>query len=98
MGESSVQARAMPTCALENQDCMMIPLIKQADIHPNSKDIMTLKKYAPLEVVDEPSQEVHTYNKSFGVVENGYKSYFMFASDLPSMGDTWSPLQMTRSS
>jgi hypothetical protein len=46
---------------------MMIPLVTQANIQPNSKDINTLKKYPPLEVVDEVSQEVDTYNKSFGV-------------------------------
>jgi hypothetical protein len=98
LGDPSVQARVMPTCGFVNEVCMMIPLVTQADIQPNSKDIITSEKYAPLEVVDEAPQEVDAYNKSFGVVENGYKSYFMFASDLPSMGDTCSPLQKTSSS
>jgi hypothetical protein len=93
MGQPSEQARAMPTCASVNQGCMIIPLVTQAQIQPNFKDIITSEKYAPLEVVHEASQGVDTCNKSFGVVENGYKPYFMFASDLPSVGDTCSPLQ-----
>ena len=97
LGEPSEQARIMPTCALVNQDCKITPLVTQVDIESNSKDIITLKKYPPLEVVDDASQEANTYNKSFGVVDNGYKSYFMFASDLPSMVDTCSPLQKTSS-
>jgi hypothetical protein len=98
MGEPSEQARAMPTCGLVNQGGMMIPLVTQADIQPNSKDIITSEKYPPLKVVGEASQEVDTYNKSFEMVENGYKSYFMFASDLPSMGGACSALQKTSSS
>ena len=98
LGEPDIQARAMPTCASVNQGCMMIPLITQTDIQPNSKDIITLENYPPLEVADEASQEVNTHNKSFGVVGSGYKSYFMFASDLPSMGSTCSTLQKTSSS
>jgi hypothetical protein len=98
MGEPSEQARAMPTCGLVNQGGMMIPLVTQADIQPKSKDIITSEKYPPLKVVGEASQEVDTYNKSFEMVENGYKSYFMFASDLPSMGGACSALQKTSSS
>jgi hypothetical protein len=56
--------RAMPTCALVNQDCVRIPLITQAHIQPNSKEIITLENYPPLEVVDKASQEVNTYNES----------------------------------
>jgi hypothetical protein len=48
--------------------------------------------------VDKDSKEVDAYNERFEVVENGYKSYFMFASDLPSMGGACSPLQKTSSS
>jgi hypothetical protein len=98
MGQPSEQARAMPTCGLVNQGGMMIPLVTQADIQPNSKDIITSEKYPPLEVVDEASQEVDTYNKSFEVVENEYNSYFMFASDLPNMGGACFALQKTSSS
>ena len=88
----------MPTCALVNHDCKMIPLVTQVDIETYSKDIITSEKYPPLEVVEQAPQEVDTHNKSFGVVENGYNSYFMFASDLPSMGGTCTPLQKTSSS
>jgi hypothetical protein len=98
MGQPSEQARAMPTCGLVNQGCMMIPFVTQVDIQPNSKDIITSEKYPPLEVVDKDSKEVDAYNERFEVVENGYKSYFMFASDLPSMGGACSPLQKTSSS
>ena len=49
----SVEARIMPTCALVNEDCKMIPLITQVDIQPNFKGIISLKKYPPLEVVDQ---------------------------------------------
>ena len=98
LGEPYFQERAMPTCALVNQDCKMIPLVTQINIQPNSKDNMTLKKYTSHDVVDEAPREVNISNKGFGVVENGNKSYFMFASDLPSMGDTCSPLQKTGSS
>ena len=98
LGEPTNQARAMPTCALVNQDCMMIPHVMQLDILPNSKDIITAKKYPQLEVVDEASREVNTCDKSFGVVENGNKSYFMFARDLPSMGDTCFDVEEMRSS
>ena len=82
----------MPTCALVNEDCKMILLITQVDIQPKSKDIITSEKYPPLEVVDQAPEEVNTHINS-GVVEDGNKSLFMFASDLPSMGDTCSPLQ-----
>jgi hypothetical protein len=98
LGDPSVQARVMPTCASVNQGCMMIPLVTQAEIQPYSKDIITSEKYPPLEVLDKASQEVDTYNESFEVVENGYKSYFMFASDLPSMGGACSAVQKTNSS
>jgi hypothetical protein len=98
LGDPSVQARVMPTCASVNQGCMMIPLVMQAKIQPYSKDIITSEKYPPLEVLDKASQEVDTYNESFEVVENGYKSYFMFASDLPSMGGACSAVQKTSSS
>ena len=96
MGQPSEQARAMPTCASVNQGCMMIPFVTQPEIQPNSKDIINSEKYPPLEVVEQAPQEVNTYN-NFGVVENESKSYFMFASDLPSMDDTCSPLQKTGS-
>jgi hypothetical protein len=98
MGKPSEQAKAMQTCASVNQGCMMIPLVTQTEIQPNSKDIITSEKYPPLEVLDKASQEVDTYNESFEVVENGYKSYFMFASDLPSMGGACSAVQKTSSS
>jgi hypothetical protein len=99
MGQPSEQAGAMPTWGLVNQGCMMIPLLTQAEIQPNSKGFITSHKYPPLEVVDEASQEVHTYNKSFEVLDNGpHKSYFMFASDLPSMGGACSALQKRNSS
>jgi hypothetical protein len=98
LGKPSEQARIMPTCALVNHDCKMIPLVTQVDIETYSKDIITSEKYPPLEVVEQAPQEVDTHNKSFGVVENGYNSYFMFASDLPSMGGTCTPLQKTSSS
>jgi hypothetical protein len=96
LGEPSEQARIMPTCALVNKGCKMIPLVTQVDIEPNSIDVITSEKYPPLEVVEQAPQEVNTYN-NFGVVENESKSYFMFASDLPSMDDTCSPLQKTGS-
>ena len=92
LGEPSEQARTMPTCALVNQDCKLTRLVTQVDIEPNSKDIITSEKYPPLEVVEQAPQEVNTYI-NFGVVENESKSYFMFASDSPSMIDTCSPLQ-----
>jgi hypothetical protein len=96
LGEPSEQARIMPTCALVNQDYKMIPLVMQVDIEPNSKDIITSEKYPPLEVVEQAPQKVNTYI-DFGLIENESKSYFMFASDLPSMDDTCSPLQKTGS-
>ena len=45
VGEANVQPRAMPTCALVNQDCKMNPLVTQVDFQPNSTDIMTLENF-----------------------------------------------------
>jgi len=95
LGEASVQARAMPTCALVNQDCKMNPLVTQVDIQPSSTNIMTLEKYPTLEVPDQELGEVNTKNKTLTVLENESKSYFMFASDLPSMIDTSDGLERT---
>jgi hypothetical protein len=68
--EPIVQGKAMPTCALANQDCEMNHALMQSDLQENSKAIISI------------------YNKNIGVVDNGSKSYFMFASDLPSMVNT----------
>ena len=86
--EANVLASVMPTCALVSQDCKMNPLVTQVDFQPNSTDIMTLEKYPTLEVVDQELEEVNTNTKTFRVLENQSKSYYMFASDLPSMKDT----------
>lgn len=83
LGEPNVQARAMPPCALVNQDFKMIRLVTQANIQPNSKDIIGEK--STTWSCDQAPQEINTY-KSFGVVVNGSKLYFKFASDFPSMG------------
>ena len=88
LGEANVLASIMPTCASVNQDCKMKSHVSQVDFHPNSTDIMTMEKYPILEVVDQELEEVNTNNKTFKVLENESKSYFMFASDLPSMVDT----------
>lgn len=48
--------------------------------------------------MDQVAQDEITYNKKFGAVENENKSYFMFASDLPSMVDAFSPLKKACSS
>jgi hypothetical protein len=98
LGEASVQARAMPTCALVNHDCKMNPHVTQVDIQPNSTNIMTLEKYSTLKVLDQELGEVNTNNKTLTVLENDNKSYFMFASDLPSMIDTSDVLERTGSS
>jgi hypothetical protein len=98
LGEGNVQARAMPTCALIDQDCKMNPPVTQVDIQPNSTNIMTLEKYSTLEVVDQELGEVNTNNKTLTMLENESKSYFMFASDLPGMIDTSDVLERTGSS
>ena len=97
-GEDNVSASVMPTCALVNQDCKMTPLVTQVDFQPNSTNIMNLEKYPTLEVDDQELEEVNTNNKTFRVLENESKSYFMFASDLPSMTDTSYHLEKTGSS
>jgi hypothetical protein len=97
-GEARIQARAMPTCVLVNQDCKMNPPVTQVDIQPNSTNIMTLEKYPTLEVVDQELGEVNTNNKTLTMLENESKSYFMFASDLPSIIDTSDLLEKTCSS
>jgi hypothetical protein len=86
--EPIVQARAMPTCAFANQDCEMNHALMQSDLQENSKAIITLEKYATLKVIDPTCKKISIYNKNIGVVDNGSKSYFMFASDLPSMVNT----------
>ena len=96
--EANVQARTMPTCALVNQDCKMHPPIMQVEFQPNSTNIMTLEKYPTLEGDDQELEEVNPNNKSFRVLENESKAYFMFASDLPSMRDTNYLLERTGSS
>ena len=83
--EPIVQPRATPTCALANQDCKINHDLFQFDLQENSKAIITLEKYATLKVTDQACKEISIYNKSTRVVDNGSKSYFMFASDLPSM-------------
>jgi hypothetical protein len=98
LGEATVQTRAMPTCALVNQDCKMNLPITHVDFEPNSTNIMTLEKYPTLEVVDQELGEVNTNNKTLTTLENESKSYFMFASDLPSMIDTSHVLERTGSS
>jgi hypothetical protein len=97
-GEASIQARAMATCVFVNQDCKMNHHVTQVDIQPNSTNIMTLEKYPTLEVVDQELGEVNTNNKTLTMLENESKSYFMFASDLPSMVDTSDVLERTASS
>jgi len=86
--EPIVQARAMPTCSLANQDCEMNHALMQSDLQENSKAIITLEKYATLKVIDPAYKKISIYDKNIGVVDNGSKSYFMFASDLPSMVNT----------
>ena len=86
--EPIVQARAMPTCALSNQDCEMNHALMQFDLQENSKAITTLENYATLKVIDPTCKQISIYNKNIGVVDNGSISYFMFASDLPSMVNT----------
>jgi hypothetical protein len=98
LGEASVQAKAMPTCALVNQDCKMNPPVMQVDFQPNSTNIMTLEKYPTLENLDQELGEVNINNKTLTVLENESKSYFMFASDLPSTIDTSDLLERTCSS
>jgi hypothetical protein len=98
LGEASVQTRAMPTCALVNQACKMNLPIMHVDFEPNSTNIMTLEKYPTLEVVDQELGEVNTNNKTSRALENESKSYFMFASDFPSMIDTSHVLERTGSS
>ena len=98
LGEASIQARAMPTCVFVNQDCKMNPPVTQVDIQPNSTNIMTLEKNPTLEVVDQELGEVNTNNKTLTMLENESKSYFMFASDLPSIIDTSDLLEKTCSS
>jgi len=98
LGEAIVQTRAMPTCALVNQDCKMNLPITHVDFEPNSTNIMTLEKYPTLEVVDQELGEVNTNNKTSRALENESKSYFMFASDFPSMIDTSHVLERTGSS
>jgi hypothetical protein len=97
LGEANVQARAMPTCALVNQYCKMNFPKTQVDFQQNSTNIMTLEKYPTLEVVDQELGEVNTKNKTFKALENESKSYFMFASDLPSMIDNSDVLERTGS-
>ena len=88
LGEPIVQARAMPTCALANQDREINHALMQFDLQENSKAIITLEKYAALKVVDQACRKISIYNKNIGVDDIGSKSYFMFASDLPSMVNT----------
>jgi hypothetical protein len=95
LGEANVSARAMPTCALVNQDCKMNPLVMQVDFQPDSTNVMTSEKYPTLEVVDQELGEVNINNKTLTVLENESKSYFMFASDFPSMIDTRNVLERT---
>jgi hypothetical protein len=57
-----------------------------------------LEKYPTLEVVDQELGEVNTNNKTLTMLENESKSYFMFASDLPSIIDTSDLLEKTCSS
>ena len=98
LGEANVQAKATPTCALVNQDCKMHPPIMHVDFQPHSTNIMTLEKYPTLEGDDQEHEEVNPNNRTFRVLENESKLYFMFASDLPSMIDTHNLLERTDSS
>ena len=68
LGEANVQARAMPTSALVNQNCKINHLVTQVDFQPNTRNIMTLETYAILEVVDQDFEDPN--NKIFRVLEN----------------------------